>query len=107
MQKKRRTCFINWPSPNIKYLTGNFDKTTPIGIIVKDPIRKDAHEALKFFSDNDVAVKVISGDNPATVSAIASQAGVANAEKYIDASQQSLQMKQLEEDVLNYNVIGR
>ena len=67
---------------------------------------KNAHEALKFFSDNDVAVKVISGDNPATVSAIASQAGVANAEKYIDAST-IVTDQQLEDAILNYNVIGR
>ena len=38
------------------------------------------------FSDNDVAVKVISGDNQRQLVTIASQAGVANAEKYIDAS---------------------
>ncbi|WRK55009.1 HAD-IC family P-type ATPase [Coprobacillaceae bacterium CR2/5/TPMF4] len=61
---------------------------------------------MKFFSDNDVAVKVISGDNPATVSAIASQAGVANATKYIDASTLTSD-EDLENAILNYNVIGR
>lgn len=93
--------------PNLLTLQDSINKTTPLGlIIIKDPIRNDANEALKFFSDNDVAVKVISGDNPATVSAIAAQAGVANATKYIDASLIETD-EQLEQAILNYNVIGR
>ena len=52
------------------------------------------------------SVKVISGDNPATVSAIALQAGVVNADNYIDASTIKTD-EQLEDAILNYNVIGR
>lgn len=92
---------------SLSKLTDTLFATVPLGlIIIKDPIRKDAHSALKFFSDNDVTVKVISGDNPATVSAIAHQAGVANAKNYIDASTLTTD-QQLEEAILNYNVIGR
>ena len=92
---------------NIDTLQETLNKTIPLGLIViKDPIRKDAKETLKFFSENDVAIKVISGDNPATVSAIAKLAGVNNADKYIDAS--SIKTDQeLENAILNYNVIGR
>ena len=92
---------------NIDTLQETLNKTIPLGLIViKDPIRKDAKETLKFFSENDVAIKVISGDNPATVSAIAKLAGVNNADKYIDAS--SIKTDQeLENAILNYNVVGR
>lgn len=92
---------------NINTLQDTINKTIPLGlIIIKDPIRKDAKETLKFFSENDVNVKVISGDNPATVSAIALQAGVNNANKYIDASTIKTD-QELEDAILNYNVIGR
>ncbi len=92
---------------NINILQDTINKTIPLGLIViKDPIRKDAKETLKFFSENDVDVKVISGDNPATVSAIAMQAGVSNANKYIDASTIKTD-QELENAILNYNVIGR
>lgn len=92
---------------NINTLQDTINKTIPLGlIIIKDPIRKDAKETLKFFSENDVNVKVISGDNPATVSAIALQAGVSNANKYIDASTIKTD-QELENAILNYNVIGR
>lgn len=90
MQKSGARVLLIGHHPTLNILQETLGQTTPIGLIViKDPIRKDAHEALKFFSDNDVAVKVISGDNPATVSAIASQAGVANAENTL-MLQQSL-----------------
>lgn len=92
---------------NINIIQETINQTTPLGlIIIKDPIRKDAKKTLAFFSDNDVNVKVISGDNPATVSAIALQAGVVNADNYIDASTIKTD-EQLEDAILNYNVIGR
>lgn len=75
-------------------------------IIIQDPLREDAKETLRFFSENDVEIKVISGDNPVTVGALASLAGVAKAEQYIDAT--TLKTDQdLEDAILNYNVIGR
>lgn len=107
MQKSGARVLLIGHHPNLTTLQEDLDKTIPLGlIIIKDPIRKDAHEALNFFSDNDVAVKVISGDNPATVSAIAMQAGVKNADKYFDASTIENE-EQLEKAILNYNVIGR
>ena len=105
MQKGGARVLLIGHHQDLATLSDTLNTTIPIGlVIIKDPIRKDAHSALKFFSDNDVAVKVISGDNPATVSAIASQAGVANATKYIDASTLTSD-EDLENAILNYNVI--
>ncbi|MBS5588075.1 MAG: HAD-IC family P-type ATPase [[Clostridium] spiroforme] len=60
---------------------------TPYGIIVlSDVIRKDAKEILAYFDKQGVDLKVISGDDPLTVSAIAKKAGLKNANHYIDAS---------------------
>ncbi len=60
---------------------------TPLGVIaLSNPIRKGAVETFLYFNECGVEIKVISGDNPATVSAIAKEAGIENSENYIDAS---------------------
>ncbi|MDU5110271.1 MAG: cation-translocating P-type ATPase [Clostridium sp.] len=53
---------------------------------LSDPLRKNAKEMLGFFKGEGVTVKVISGDNPITVSSIARQAGLEDYESYIDLS---------------------
>lgn len=75
-------------------------------IAIQDPLREDTKEAIEFFEDNGVSIKVISGDNPKTVSSIAKQAGVRDAQKVIDASTLNTE-EELEDAILNYNVIGR
>lgn len=55
-------------------------------IELSDPLRKNAKEMLGFFKNEGVDVKVISGDNPITVSSIAKQAGLEDYESYIDLS---------------------
>lgn len=75
-------------------------------IVIFDPLREDAKETIQFFKDNDVDVKVISGDNPVTVSALAMQAGIENAQNYIDASILKTP-EELEQAIMNYHVIGR
>lgn len=75
-------------------------------IIIQDPLRDDAKETLKFFKDNEVQVKVISGDNPVTVSALARLAGVDNSDQYIDATTLTT-LADLTDAIMNYNVIGR
>lgn len=55
-------------------------------IIIKDKIRKNVNETFEFFYNQGVDLKIISGDNPVTVSEIAKKAGVKNANKYIDIS---------------------
>ncbi|WP_294581555.1 HAD-IC family P-type ATPase [uncultured Thomasclavelia sp.] len=107
MQESGARILLVGHHPDLSTIADTLNETIPLGLIViRDPIRKDAHSALKFFSDNEVTVKVISGDNPATVSAIAMQAGVANAQNYIDASTLTTD-EELEDAILNYNVIGR
>ena len=59
----------------------------PLAIVMlSNPIRKDAKQTFRFFAEQDVKIKVISGDNPVTVSHIAQEAGIEDAESFVDAS---------------------
>ena len=59
----------------------------PIGLfLITDVIREEAPDTLAFFDSQGVDLKVISGDDPVTVSAIAKKAGLKNADHYIDAT---------------------
>ncbi len=55
-------------------------------VILADPLRKNAKEMLGYFKDQEVDIKIISGDNPITVSTIAKRAGLEDYESYIDLS---------------------
>lgn len=82
--------------------------TKPLALIlIEDIIRKEAPETLKYFNEEGVAVKVISGDNPVTVSAVAQRAGVFEAEKYIDARELPDSEEGLKEAMDKYTVFGR
>ncbi|MDE6797844.1 MAG: HAD-IC family P-type ATPase [Ruminococcus sp.] len=71
-------------TPDGKELTADF---IPVCfILISNPIRENAPETFKFFAEQGVEIKVISGDNPVTVSEVARCAGIANAENYVDAS---------------------
>lgn len=79
----------------------------PYGLVLlANPIRKEAWETFQYFADQGVDIKVISGDNPVTVSKVASQAGIANADNYIDASQLKTP-DDIKRAVLKYTVFGR
>ena len=83
----------------------------PIGRILGlcalyDQIRPGAPETLRYFAEQDVRVKVISGDNPHTVSRIAKQAGLAGWEKWTDASEWQTD-EELERAAEEYTVFGR
>lgn len=85
-------------------LTG---KVLPMAyVLLANPIRKEAPETFAYFAEQGVEVKVISGDNPLTVSEVAKEAGIANAEEYVDAT-----TLQTDEDIANaiakYTVFGR
>lgn len=87
-----------------KALTG---KVTPLGLVfLSNPIRKEAPETFKYFENQGVEINVISGDNPVTVSQVALQAGIANADNYIDASTLTTD-EAIEDAVLRYTVFGR
>lgn len=81
----------------------------PIALIcLADEIKPDAPEIFEFFRNRNVAVKIISGDNPATVSAVGIHAGIPEAANHIDASS----LENCSEDELlriaeNYTVFGR
>ena len=74
-------------------------------ILLKDTIRKDAPKTLDFFAREGVAIKIISGDNPKTVAAIAKEAGLSGAEKWVDALE--LDDEQLMEAAKTQNIFGR
>ena len=75
-------------------------------ILLSNPIRKDAKETFEFFADQGVRIKVISGDNPVTVSNIAIKAGIENAENYVDASTLS-DYDAIKRAVNRFTVFGR
>lgn len=78
-----------------------------IGIIlISDKIRKEAFQTLEYFYRQNVDIKIISGDNPITVSTIAKHTGVKDYEKYIDMSTID-ENKDLIDIVNNYTVFGR
>lgn len=83
------------------------DNPSPIALIViSNAIRPDAPATFRYFAEQGVSVKVISGDNPASVSRVALLAGIDGADKYVDAS--SLQRPEdYERAVKEYNVFGR
>ncbi len=81
------------------------DLTAVALIVIKDNICVDAYENIKWFKDNGVKIKIISGDNPITVSEIAKEVGVDGADKYV-----SLEGKTKEETfkmATEYDVFGR
>ena len=75
-------------------------------LLLTDVIREDAPETLAFFDSQDVDLKVISGDDPATVAAIAKKAGLIDAENYMDATLLTTP-EELEDAVTKYAVFGR
>lgn len=75
-------------------------------IALSNPIRKGAGEIFDYFNDNDVAVKVISGDNPEMVSRIAKAANIKDADKYTDTSDLETP-EDYKNAVSQYTVFGR
>lgn len=81
-------------------------KIIPIAVIaIQDHIRDNAKDTIKWFVENDVNIKVISGDNPVTVSKIAGVVGIPNANKYISLENKTFD--EIKELVDEYNVFGR
>jgi len=96
----------------VAHSSGNINETkvegkiVPIALImIEDTIRPDAIETIEYFKSHNVEVKVISGDNPATVSRISQRAGISNADKYI--SLEGMQDKEVVRSASRYTVFGR
>ena len=82
------------------------EKTVPLDIfILEDSLRTDVRSTLEWFYKNDVDVKIISGDNPETVSNIAAKTGVFNADKWVNC--RGLSKEELEEKAEEGVVFGR
>ena len=75
-------------------------------VLLANPIRKEAKRTFQYFRKQGVEIKVISGDNPVTVSTIAREAGISNAQHYIDASTLKTD-DEIKEAVEKYTVFGR
>ena len=74
-------------------------------ILLQDNIRKDAPKTIKWFKDNHVDIKIISGDNPVTVSEVARRVGVDNYDKYI--SLHGMSNNEVIEAASKYSIFGR
>lgn len=85
----------------------DLDGAQPLGFVVlSNPIRENAKSTFSYFREQGVGIKVISGDNPKTVSEVAKEAGIKHADKYIDAALLDTDEK-IESAVETYTVFGR
>ena len=83
------------------------EKVEPYGLILlANSIRRNAAETFKYFYEQGVEIKVISGDNPVTVAKVAGQAGIKTADKYVDC-QKLTSKKAIAEAAGKYTVFGR
>ena len=83
------------------------EKVEPLALaLLTGKLRPNAKETFAYFTQQGVTVKVISGDNPATVSMIAQQAGIPDSDQYVDAATLETP-EQLREAALKYTVFGR
>lgn len=74
-------------------------------IVIEEHIREDAVETIQWFKDNGVEVKIISGDDPATVSKIAQRVGVKDSDKFV--SLENVSLKDVEQMADQFTVFGR
>ena len=82
-------------------------KVTPLAyIMLANPIRKEAPQTFAYFEEQGVEVKVISGDNPVTVSEVAKKAGIAGADDFVDAATLTTE-EEIRQAVQKYTVFGR
>ena len=95
-------------SGKIKNLLEN-EKLSPIAIItLKNALRPNVQETVNFLQERGVSIRVISGDNPRTVSFIASEAGVKNAEKFITGAKLAeLSKEEFKKAVLKNTIFAR
>lgn len=84
------------------------EKKKPLALIVlADVIKRDAPETFRFFREKGVNIKILSGDNPLTVSVVAGSAGLDGAERYVDARELPEEPELLRQEIDKYQVFGR
>lgn len=97
--------FTRYDGENVE--NGINGSVTPLGFVaLANPIRENAVKTFEYFKSQGVAIKVISGDNPRTVSRIAIQAGIESAESFVDAATLDTEDK-IADAVNKYTVFGR
>lgn len=97
--------FARYDGENVE--NGINGSVTPLGFVaLANPIRENAIKTFEYFKSQGVAIKVISGDNPRTVSRIAIQAGIESAESFVDAATLDTEDK-IADAVNKYTVFGR
>ena len=88
--------------------TGEVENVIPVGLVViSDCIRPEAMDTFRYFREQQVDIKVVSGDNPMTVSQIAVKAGLEGGERFIDANELPEDFQELRREVEKYAVFGR
>ena len=88
--------------------TSQIGHVVPVALVlIHDCIRQEARETLAFFEKSGVEMRILSGDNPMTVSRVACLAGLKNGERYIDASTLPNDEEELQKVVAHYRVFGR
>lgn len=84
------------------------DKQVMAMFVLRDNIRKGVADTIKWFNENDVDIRVISGDNVKTVAYIAKQCGIKNSDSYIDLSTLDISNKeQFKHEILTHHIYGR
>ena len=87
-------------------IEGDFLGMKPLGVLIlDDPIRKNTEKTLAYLSQEGIQIKVISGDNPITVSNVARRAGLLGYDAYVDLF--GLSDEDLCRDIQKYTVFGR
>lgn len=76
-------------------------------VLFEERVRPDARDTLRYFTEQGVTLKVISGDNPRTVGAVASRVGLESAEDPIDARELPDNQQELAEVLEHHSVFGR
>ena len=88
----------------------NIDKENinPLGLLIfEEEIRESAKSTIKYFENQGVDIKIISGDNPLTVSAIAKKIEMKRSDLYIDAKDLPDDIEKLKDSLSRYSIFGR
>ena len=106
-KKGERVLCVAHSDQTISDTCQKLDNVTLLGfLLISDKIRKEAALTCQYFYEQGVDIRIISGDNPVTVSAIASKAGILDADNYVDASCLKT-AEELQEASRKYKIFGR
>lgn len=100
-----RTLVVAYSKSEIKGETLPADLEVVATVLIEDTIRKDAPQTIKWFKDNGVEIKIISGDDPQTVSHIAERVGVENADKFVNL--EGISIEEVKKLAKKFTVFGR